>query len=304
MVVRITPVSRTAGLDDMLDKLGLARFDNTAVMVADLQHASLDDALPRARSCHPPGAADYARIVGTLRGSPKASSAPMLSAWRIRRCRTRAGCSSAATTRCWSVAVRARGLNWWACTTCSPTLRPGWAIDASARHASVQAYSSGRPKRLPAGRRSTIAPPARKYHRLVCRRQRLPLPAAPTTRRPEGASSGGLASESPGSSTPGGRSSTARPHRWRLLPRLSSCAISIAGVRWRTRTGRRAVAVVAGLHVEEARLQRGRVAQVASRARSARRRSAGSAPVHRLGRGAVRPRCSCSGTDTASGLLW
>lgn len=71
LVVRITPFSQPAGLDDMLDKLGLARFDNTAVMVADLQHASLDDALPPGTQLSPAGAADYARIVGTLRGSPE-----------------------------------------------------------------------------------------------------------------------------------------------------------------------------------------------------------------------------------------
>ena len=70
LVVRITPFSQPTGLDDMLDKLGLARFDNTAVMVADLQRADLDSALPTGTLLSPAGATEYARIVGTLRGSP------------------------------------------------------------------------------------------------------------------------------------------------------------------------------------------------------------------------------------------
>ena len=71
MIVRITPFSEPVRLDETLAEMGLHRFDDTQVMVLpDLQGlatTTLNDLTLRATSSQ-----DYARAIGTLRGSPLA----------------------------------------------------------------------------------------------------------------------------------------------------------------------------------------------------------------------------------------
>ena len=69
MVVRLTPFSRPVGLDDRLAALGWHRLDDTRVMVAP--------SCPSAAEPLPPGVqlqranhAEFAEVVGALRGSP------------------------------------------------------------------------------------------------------------------------------------------------------------------------------------------------------------------------------------------
>lgn len=69
MVVRITPFTQPPDLDATLDSMGLARFDDTRVMVADLSR------LPRrplaaGLALEPAEPDRYAQVVGELRGSP------------------------------------------------------------------------------------------------------------------------------------------------------------------------------------------------------------------------------------------
>lgn len=70
LVVRITPFSQPTTLDEELADLGLQRFDDTRVMAGSLADLALADALPAGLVVDACGAADYARIVGELRGSP------------------------------------------------------------------------------------------------------------------------------------------------------------------------------------------------------------------------------------------
>ncbi len=70
MIVRITPFTLPEGLDTLLARQGLKRFDDTRVMVlADL--ASLADAaIPPDAEFHATGLEAFAQRVGSLRGSP------------------------------------------------------------------------------------------------------------------------------------------------------------------------------------------------------------------------------------------
>ena len=69
LVVRITPFSRPGDLDAQLAQRGLARIDDTRVMVADLAEARLP-ALPPATRLARLTPEAYAELVGGLRGSP------------------------------------------------------------------------------------------------------------------------------------------------------------------------------------------------------------------------------------------
>lgn len=70
LVVRITPFTQPADLDDTLAGLGLQRFDDTRVMAAPFDALDLGAALPAHLSLEKADPSSYARIVGTLRGSP------------------------------------------------------------------------------------------------------------------------------------------------------------------------------------------------------------------------------------------
>jgi GNAT superfamily N-acetyltransferase len=70
MVVRITPFSQPAGLDETLAGLGLQAFDDTQVLAGDLPTMSLAARIPLDSRLEPAAAADYAQVVGRLRGSP------------------------------------------------------------------------------------------------------------------------------------------------------------------------------------------------------------------------------------------
>jgi len=69
LVVRLTPFSRPAGLDEALHALGWHRQDDTRVMVAP-QCPATAEPLPDGLLWQQQGAADYAETVGILRGSP------------------------------------------------------------------------------------------------------------------------------------------------------------------------------------------------------------------------------------------
>ena len=71
MVVRITPFSRPAGLDDALAALGWHLHDDTRVMVAP-RCPSQAELLPDGLLWQQQDAATYADTVGALRGSPPA----------------------------------------------------------------------------------------------------------------------------------------------------------------------------------------------------------------------------------------
>ena len=70
MVVRLTPFTQPPDLDDMLAAQGLQRFDDTRVLVARITSMDLGGPLPAGLQLQHAGPADYAAIVGTLRGSP------------------------------------------------------------------------------------------------------------------------------------------------------------------------------------------------------------------------------------------
>lgn len=70
MVFRVTPFSQPVDLDDRLSKLGLQRFDDTRVLAGDLPSMAVDVALPAGLRLEPCPAADYARLIGDLRGTP------------------------------------------------------------------------------------------------------------------------------------------------------------------------------------------------------------------------------------------
>jgi len=94
MVVRLTPFSRPAGLDDHLAALGYHRLDDTRVMVAP-SCPSTAEPLPPGVQLQRLSHAEFAEVVGALRGSPvgqRAAQAERLAAspvpyqgWALRR---------------------------------------------------------------------------------------------------------------------------------------------------------------------------------------------------------------------------
>jgi ribosomal protein S18 acetylase RimI-like enzyme len=70
MMVRITPFTRPAELDDTLARMGLHRIDDTRVMVLDALAALVPPKLPHGLSVHGIGLEPFAQRVGALRGSP------------------------------------------------------------------------------------------------------------------------------------------------------------------------------------------------------------------------------------------
>jgi ribosomal protein S18 acetylase RimI-like enzyme len=70
MMVRITPFTRPAELDDTLARMGLHRIDDTRVMVLDALASLASPKLPHGLSVHGIGLEPFAQRVGALRGSP------------------------------------------------------------------------------------------------------------------------------------------------------------------------------------------------------------------------------------------
>jgi ribosomal protein S18 acetylase RimI-like enzyme len=70
LIVRITPFSEPAGLDSMLEGMGLQRFDDTRVMVLQDLSDIVAPALVSGMSAQPIGLEAFAQRVGALRGSP------------------------------------------------------------------------------------------------------------------------------------------------------------------------------------------------------------------------------------------
>lgn len=70
MVLRITPFSQPAGLDEALAAAGLQYFDPTLVLAAELPRMALDVRLPPGLRLERADAPAYAQVVGELRGSP------------------------------------------------------------------------------------------------------------------------------------------------------------------------------------------------------------------------------------------
>jgi ribosomal protein S18 acetylase RimI-like enzyme len=70
LVVRITPFSLPAGLDDLLASAGFGAIDDTRVMVSQPLSTSAVRPLPAGTAWVPLAAADYAQAVGAIRGSP------------------------------------------------------------------------------------------------------------------------------------------------------------------------------------------------------------------------------------------
>lgn len=70
MIVRITPFSLPPGLDEVLASLGMQAFDDTRVMVIDLDQVT--DPSPRSSgvAIQPIGVEAFAQLVGAMRGSP------------------------------------------------------------------------------------------------------------------------------------------------------------------------------------------------------------------------------------------
>lgn len=75
MVVRITPFSQPADLDERLASLGMARIDDTRVMVLPSLDTLPEGTLPPGWRCEAVQADDYAATVGAWRGSPAAQQA-------------------------------------------------------------------------------------------------------------------------------------------------------------------------------------------------------------------------------------
>jgi ribosomal protein S18 acetylase RimI-like enzyme len=69
LIVRSTPFSQPAGLDDLLAQRGWQRFDDTLVMVLVGLDRVAEAALPSGIVVAPAAASEYARAVGALRGS-------------------------------------------------------------------------------------------------------------------------------------------------------------------------------------------------------------------------------------------
>jgi len=71
-IVRITPFSQPAGLDGMLESIGLHRFDDTRVMVLEDFPALHLSGLPDGMVLQTLGLEAFAQRIGGLRGSPLA----------------------------------------------------------------------------------------------------------------------------------------------------------------------------------------------------------------------------------------
>lgn len=94
MVVRITPFSLPESLDEALADRGYGRFDETRVMVARRMPAQAEP-LPNGLALEPLAPAEFAEVVGLMRGSPpghRAAHAERLAlspvpyqAWVLRR---------------------------------------------------------------------------------------------------------------------------------------------------------------------------------------------------------------------------
>lgn len=73
LIVRVTPFSQPAGLDQHLNDCGLRRFDDTLVMVAALSdETTVTDKLPPSVQIGALALEPFARRIGELRGSPLA----------------------------------------------------------------------------------------------------------------------------------------------------------------------------------------------------------------------------------------
>ena len=73
LIVRVTPFSEPAGLDERLNEYGLSRFDDTHVMVTTLSgETTATDELPPGVQISALALEPFARRVGELRGSPLA----------------------------------------------------------------------------------------------------------------------------------------------------------------------------------------------------------------------------------------
>lgn len=72
LVIRVTPFSHPPGLDDVLAAKGLARIDDTRVMLLPSLEALKAAALHPGYRLEPVGPARFAQTVGQLRGSPMA----------------------------------------------------------------------------------------------------------------------------------------------------------------------------------------------------------------------------------------
>lgn len=70
MIVRITPFTLPTGLDDLLGSLGFERFDDTRVMVLDLDRFAPSATRPAGVAVQPVGLEAFAQLVGAMRGSP------------------------------------------------------------------------------------------------------------------------------------------------------------------------------------------------------------------------------------------
>jgi ribosomal protein S18 acetylase RimI-like enzyme len=72
MLLRLTPFSAPAGLDTMLERLGMRRIDDTRVMVCVDPPARAAASIPPGLQLTAVGHEAFAQIVGALRGSPLA----------------------------------------------------------------------------------------------------------------------------------------------------------------------------------------------------------------------------------------
>ncbi len=70
MIVRITPFSQPAGLDEHLEHLGLVAFDDTRVMLRSELATLAEPALPEGTQLRAVALDTFAQRVGSLRGSP------------------------------------------------------------------------------------------------------------------------------------------------------------------------------------------------------------------------------------------
>lgn len=72
LIVRMTPFAQPAGLDQLLESMGLHRFDDTRVMVLEDLGDIVAPSLPDTMELQQIGLEAFAQRVGALRGSPLA----------------------------------------------------------------------------------------------------------------------------------------------------------------------------------------------------------------------------------------
>jgi hypothetical protein len=124
LVVRVTPFSQPAGIDQALAAAGLQRFDDTLVLAADLAGMDLGSRIAARRALR---AGRWRHLCAHRRPAcavrPPRSSRPMPRGWPRRRCPTEAGCCAAAKT-CWPAASLRAKARWSGSTTSSPRPRP------------------------------------------------------------------------------------------------------------------------------------------------------------------------------------